>query len=104
MLNELRDEIYADAVAHGLYDDADWGADEFGKRVNALGLISGETIEALQAANNTAHFYEEIADILIMTLSVCGKLGIDIDAEVQRKMSINKTRPWGHKGEKCNDA
>ena len=100
MLNELRDEIYTDAVAHGLYVDADWGTDEFGKRVNALGLISGETIEALQAAHDTVHFCEELADVLIVTLSICGKLGIDIDAEVQRKMAINKTRPWGHREEK----
>lgn len=100
MLNELRDEIYADAVLHGLYDDADWDTDEFGVRLNALDLISSETVEALMAVSNTAYFYEEIADVLIVTLSICGKLGIDIDAEVQRKMSINKTRPWGHKGEK----
>ena len=103
MLNELRDEIYTDAVAHGLYVDADWGTDEFGVRLKALDLIGSEATEALQAAHDTVHFCEELADVLIVTLSICGKLGIDIDAEVQRKMAINKKRPWGHKGEVQDD-
>ena len=48
-------------------------------------------------------FCDELADVIIASLSVAGKLGIDIDAAVQRKMEINKARPWKHgKETECN--
>lgn len=37
-----------------------------------------------------------MADVIIMSMSVAGKLGIDIDAAVKRKMEINRQRPWKH--------
>lgn len=97
-LNGLRDEVYADAVAHGLWDE------ELSTH-DCIELIIDEVCEAEDAVleGREEHFHEELADVLIMTLSVCGKLGIDIDAEVRRKMDINKKRPYGHKGEKRDD-
>ncbi|MDY4856315.1 MAG: MazG-like family protein [Candidatus Ventricola sp.] len=48
-------------------------------------------------------YAEELADVIIASLSVAGKLGIDIDAAVRRKMEINKARPWKHgKETECN--
>lgn len=35
-----------------------------------------------------------MADVIIASLSVAGKLGIDIDEEVRRKMEINRSIPW----------
>lgn len=44
-----------------------------------------------------------MADVIIASLSVSGKLGIDIDAAVRRKMEINRSRPWKHgKETECN--
>ena len=42
------------------------------------------------------NYVDELADVIIASLSVAGKLGIDIDAQVRRKMEINKARPWKH--------
>lgn len=38
-------------------------------------------------------------DEKISSMSLAGKREIDIDAEVRRKMEINKGRPWRHEGE-----
>lgn len=112
-LNALRDEVYQDAVAHGLWEEGfdvekttrecmERVADEMvelleeGKCVVAYASIGADkkTKEAIE------RFEEELADVIIMSLSVAGKLGIDIDAAVKCKMEINKHRPWKHEGEK----
>ncbi|MGN0776037.1 MAG: MazG-like family protein [Candidatus Ventricola sp.] len=92
-LNDLRDAIYWDAVAHGL-----WDGDTI--RWECAALIRSEVDELLCESTNweddgTA-FAEGLSDVIIMSLSVAGKLGIDIDAAVKRKMEINKRRPWKH--------
>lgn len=118
-LNALRDEVYEDAVAHGLWEGCEKG-DVTAYR--AISLIKGEVdeleTEALIALKFGTHcmcitdsakerleglyfeakrrYVEELADVIIMCMSVAGKLGIDIDAAVKRKMQINKTRPWKH--------
>lgn len=96
-LNTLRDEIYADAVAHGLWED-------YAIVMDCVNLIWDEVHELDFAATQVwqgdhydyQEFAEELADVIIMCLSVAGKLGIDIDAEVRRKMEINRERPWKH--------
>ena len=73
-LNTLRDAIYEDAVAHGLWDD----------------------VEDYMPADCMSAFCEVLANAIIDSLSVAGKLGIDIDKAVRRKMEINRARPWKH--------
>lgn len=98
-LNTLRDAIYEDAVAHGLWDD-----DEDYKPTDCVYFIKDELCELDCAAmdweddvcNDNSAFCDELSDVIIMCLSVAGKLGIDIDAAVRRKMKINKARPWKH--------
>lgn len=103
-LNTLRDAIYADAVAHGLWDISDemrsysayYGSDEsIAIRLICAAKIKAECLEMAQARRDD-EYAEELADVVIMSLSVAGKLGIDIDAAVRRKMEINKNRPWKH--------
>ena len=77
-LNTLRDAIYEDAVKHGLWDD----------------------VEDYMPADCMSAFCEVLANDIIASLSVAGKLGIDIDAAVRRKMEINKAMPWKHGKEK----
>ena len=102
-LNTLRDEIYQDAVAHGLWMDTDGP-------MRCASQIDGEVQELFEEAGNVldvrvdggdetevwAAYCEELADVIITGFSVAGKLGIDIDAAIRRKMEINKKRPWRH--------
>lgn len=120
MLNELRDEIYSDAVAHGLWDgdyllktfvnsDAlrDSGLLQIYKIVNTereLGRVHAtlrvflENQELLETVleEEEDHFREELADVIITALSAAGYLGIDIDKAVREKMEINRGREWRH--------
>lgn len=117
-LNELRDEIYDDAVKHGLWDEMHvWkliatnedfrksgiadvityaNSDETRKNVIAALFISMEIRELIFATEDTDHFREELADVIITALSAAGYLGIDIDKAVQEKMEINRGRTWRH--------
>ena len=98
-LNSMRDAIYEDAVAHGLWDD-----DEDYMPTDCVYFIKDEVCELDCAAmdweddvcNDNSAFCDELSDVIIMCLSVAGKLGIDIDAAVRRKMVINRARPWKH--------
>jgi len=103
-LNTLRDEVYQDAVAHGLWEEDDDLSDDlldgcYDLIYDEVSELDGAIEEWVRTGYHN-HFTEELADVIIMSLSVAGKLGIDIDAAVRRKIEINKTRPWKHEGEK----
>ena len=103
-LNSMRDAIYEDAAAHGLYVLEKDVPEIERAAVSLVSMIKSEINEARDAAidweahrsGSQDHFAEELADVIIMTLSACGHLGIDIDAAVRSKMEINKARPWKH--------
>ena len=88
---ELRE--YWDAVDKGR------NVPDFAETVQKANALPDAEFNALYAAkiHNTAA--EELADVIIASLSVAGKLGIDIDAAVRGKMEINKARPWKHRKE-----
>lgn len=99
-LNDLRDEIYEDAVEHGLWDpEMSYPLDD------CCELINDELRELAEAADDYEyehkkasmdHFCEELADVIIMCMSIAGLHCIDIDAAVKRKMEINRGRPYKH--------
>ena len=102
-LNTMRDAICEDAVAHGL-----WEKDKYYPATDCVDFIRDEVNELEYAAmnwrngyNENSEFYsefcQELADVIIASLSVAGKLGIDIDAAVRRKMEINKRLRGGRK-------
>ena len=110
-LNTLRDAIYEDAVAHGLWEEQ-YEGQFINPRVFAW-KIESEVDELIEAGGGWYHkiceeeeeyqlnekkeaFIEELADVIIMSFSVAGKLGIDIDAAIRNKMAVNKQRPWKH--------
>ena len=115
-LNTLRDAIYEDAVAHGLWEKTDNAVQRFIKeyqrlemynlrcvpdqdevlRKKAVNVIQTEIMELEYSSDNKEAYTEELADVIIASLSVAGKLGIDIDAAVRRKMEINRARSWKH--------
>lgn len=118
MLNELRNEIYEDAVKHGLWDEGylyktlmrndvlrDSGAlriykianaEQETRRVHAMLRVFAENQELLESVLEEDHFVEELADVIITALSAAGYLGIDIDKAVHEKMKINRGREWRH--------
>ena len=103
-LNDLRDEIYADAVAHGLWEGKELLCDQTDIVVNEVMEMLEASAEVIASAGKNSkkrwrkkkHFSEELADVVIACFSLAGKLGIDIDAAIRRKMEINKKRPWKH--------
>lgn len=117
-LNELRDEIYSDAVAHGLWDEMHiWkliatdenfrksgiadvityaSGDETRKNAIATLFLAMELRELIFAVDDVNNFREELADVIITALSAAGYLGIDIDKAVRQKMEINRGREWRH--------
>ena len=96
-LNTLRDVIYEDAVEHGLWD-LDYSPTDCAELIHdeASKLYSAAMDWEYHVCNDNSAFCDELADVIIASLSVAGKLGIDIDAAVRRKMEINKARPWKH--------
>ena len=96
-LNTLRDSIFEDAVAHGLWD-MDYSPTDCAELIHdeASELYSAAMDWEYHVCKDNSAFCDELADVIIMCLSVAGNLGIDIDAAVRRKMEINKGRPWKH--------
>ena len=95
-INTLRDEIYQDAVAHGLFEDFDKIKDPVRKRRALAMRIMEEAAEMYAAADDPKKFAEEGADVTIMTGDVFGYLGMDWHGAVCSKAEVNKGRPWKH--------
>ena len=112
ILNELRDEVHAAAVARGFYDRPK----ELGTQ---LMLITSELGEALEADRkmrwaDAQSYYEagetpeafkefmkdtvedEVADALIRILDFCGDKKINIALHVTEKLRYNETREKRH--------
>ena len=98
-LNTLRDAIYEDAVAHGLFEEFDKITDPVRKRRKLAMRIMEEAAEMYAAADDPEHYAEEAADVTLMTGDVCGYLNIDWHGAVMAKKEYNKTRPWKHEKE-----
>ena len=110
-LNTLRNAIYEDAVAHGMWESTDYTVMECiesaiheGEPADQEEMMRGWAMETIRrevneledASADAEEYADELADVIIASLSVAGKLGIDIDAAVRRKMEINMARPWKH--------
>jgi len=67
-----------------------------------LMLVVTELSEAMEAYrhDDTENFAEEIADTFIRLCDICGSIGLDIEDAIERKMEVNKRRPFKH-GKKC---
>ena len=98
-LNDLRDAIYDDALAHGLWEGTEAIESAPDLHDACIDLIAAEVCEMGEAWTDWDKFVEELADVIIVSMSVAGRLGVDIDTAVRRKMEINKTRAWKHEGE-----
>lgn len=123
-LNQLRDEIHANAKEKGFCDNprevgtmlmlivselaealeadrtgdfCDFSKYEECKKEMDVGIRTSEEIEKYafeKYIKNT--FEDELADVIIRTLSICGYLNIDIERSVLTKIKYNKTREKLH--------
>ena len=93
--------IHQNAKNHGWYETSeDRGVP------TKLCLIHSEVSEALEAYRNDIPYGEkgclpeELADVVIRVFDLCGLLGIDIAAEIEKKHMTNLYRPHRHGGKK----
>lgn len=107
-IKELVISAHENARRHGFWEDFDEVvkmagrkfSDEFSNNAigNRLMLITDEVSEAHEALrkNDTENFKEELADIVIRVADLAGGLGVDLEAEIIKKMAKNKDRPYKH--------
>ena len=93
--------IHQNAKNHGWYE-----THEDRSVPTKLCLIHSEVSEALEAYRNDIPYGEkgclpeELADVVIRVFDLCGLLGIDIAAEIEKKHMTNLYRPHRHGGKK----
>lgn len=101
-LEKLGQEIIAINTANGwnVLKPSEWREDY--KIPAILALITSEVSEALEAfrKNDPINFAEELADVVIRTLDCAAGLGIDMDAEIARKLDKNRARSFRHGGKR----
>lgn len=111
-INELCKKAHKTAVEHGFWEDwRMYGIEDVSidnvmfikyEHNNAIGnrlmLIVSELGEALEALrhDDMDNFKEELADVAIRLGDLCGGLDIDLEAEIEKKMQYNETRPYKH--------
>lgn len=98
-------------LARYTYDNV--GPDSPMVAATGIALIMSELAEALEAIRSGHPMNEsweengkpegvgsEFADAIVRIADQCGRAGIDLNAELVRKMRYNTTRPWRHGGKK----
>lgn len=108
-INNLIKKAHKNAVEHGFWDDWEYLtknmilSTHYTELVNnALGnrlmLINGEVAEAHEALrkDDAENLREELADIAIRLFDLCGGLDIDLEYEIEKKMTKNASRPYKH--------
>lgn len=100
MLNILKWIVYRDALRHGLWPD------DHSLNYAAM-LVADEAEELVAEAGRdtvTDAFCEELADVIIMCLSLAGRYRINIAMCVWRKIMKNRKRSWRHRDEENSHA
>lgn len=84
-LRTVQREAFANKVAKG-FNTTDVALE--------FGLLTSEVSEAFTAWYRGEPMGEELADILIYVAGLAEIVGVDLDAEVTRKLAINRTRVY----------
>jgi NTP pyrophosphatase (non-canonical NTP hydrolase) len=72
-------------------------SDRFLTNINVLHGLIARTSMAWDARPD--YFYKpdnSLADVVRFTMQLCGLYGVDLEAEYERKMQYNRTRPYRH--------
>ncbi len=83
---------------------AAWARDTFGQASTHANIAARANVEmaelltALTADDQHPKTAEEIADIFICLYRLIDSLGVDIQVEIDRKMTINRARKWALDG------
>ena len=82
----------------------DWGDETFGKVSDLSALVArarGELDELDQAikADDPAEIGREAADVVILLHRLVALAGMDLAAEVDAKMAVNRARKWKAAGD-----
>ena len=85
------DEAHETASKNGFWDDPN---PNYAEKVM---LIVTELSEAIQEDRKFNDTEEEIADTFIRLFDLCGKYHHNIEDTIQKKMKVNKTRPYKHR-------
>lgn len=87
-----------------VFTPADWPAEGETDKVRHLcthmALVHSEVSEATEAVRKRdfGNFKEELADVVIRVASTASGLGIDLQDEILRKLTINASRGYRHGG------
>ncbi|WP_419901551.1 MazG nucleotide pyrophosphohydrolase domain-containing protein [Kiloniella sp.] len=81
-----------------------WAEDTFGPVSNPMNLVTRalqemkELSEAIEA-NNREEIGKETADVVILFHRLLAQYDLDLAQELERKMTINRSRQWVSKGD-----
>lgn len=101
------DEVHANAVAHGWWDDTTSFDDRLAKIPEKILLVHcelSEAIEEYRKGNIQLYFdkekpegvFVELADAIIRILDLAGSCGVDIEHLLEIKHQYNTKRPYRH--------
>ena len=105
-LKEMQEEVLAVNLEKG-WRGPDVHVASFGEAMALLHSEVSEALEAWREIGMTERTREdgkpddvgsEFADVLIRLLDYCELFGVDLEAEYERKIAFNRTRPFRHGG------
>ncbi len=83
---------------------AQWAEETFGPVGDYTALVDRAVTEMSElreavSLNNTVEIGKETADVMILLYRLCALNGLDLQTEVNHKMSENRARKWRNTGD-----
>jgi len=94
--SEVSEALEADRKKHYTKLDEDWFLLGLAEKNYGITFNDDNVAKVFFEQNIKNTFEDELADVLIRVLDLCGYKGIDIESHVKAKMRYNATRPHKH--------